>query len=140
MRVASGLPGRVVDALQSGNVELIQVLFDCDFLKATDTFDLTGSNRHDTSDAVSMIHVVARRVCPDYKYMIDTLLYNGVSIDDGMPNTPLEEAIQSKNFPTAAYLETKGATYCLEEVVSFLNEYDDYKRTIPILKTYDQSY
>jgi hypothetical protein len=127
MRVVSGLPGRVVDALQSGDVELIQILFDCDFLKATDTFDLTGSNRHDTSDAVSMMHVLARRPCPDYKYMIDILLFNEVRIDDGMPLTPLEEAIQSKNFPTAAYLESKGATYCLEEVASFLNEYQDYK-------------
>jgi hypothetical protein len=127
MRVVSGLPGRVVDALQSGDVELIQILFDCDFLKATDTFDLTGSNRHDTSDAVSMMHVLARRPCPDYKYMIDILLFNEVRIDDGMPLTPLEEAIQSKNFPTAAYLESKGATYCLEEVASFLNEYEAFK-------------
>ena len=59
--------------------------------------------------------------------MIDTLLNNGVSIDDGMPCTPLEEAIQSKNFPTAVYLESKGATYCLEEVAGFLNEYESYK-------------
>jgi hypothetical protein len=127
MRVASGLPGRVVDALHTGDVELIQILFDCDFLKPTDTFDLTGSNRHDTSDAVSMMHVLARRPCPDYKYMIDILLFNEVRIDDGMPLTPLEEAIQSKNFPTAAYLESKGATYCLEEVASFLNEYEAFK-------------
>jgi len=127
MRVASGLPGRVVDALQTGDIELIQVLFDCDFLRYTDTFDLTGNNRHDSCDAVSMLHVVARLPCPDYKYMIDTLLSNGVSIDDGMPTTPLEEAIQSKNFPTAVYLESKGATYCLEEVASFLNEYETFK-------------
>ena len=123
MRGISGLSGRVVEAFYSGNVELIQTLFDCDFLKSTDTFDLTGHKRHESSDAVSMFHVLARKPCPDYKYMIDTLLFNGVSIDDGMPCTPLEEAIQYKNFPTALYLESKGATYCLEEVAPFLNEY-----------------
>ena len=123
----SGLPGRVIESLHSGHVELIQTLFDCDFLKATDTFDLTGSNRHTSSDAVSMLHIIARRPCPDYKYLIDTLLNNKVPLDDGMPLTPLEEAIQNKNFPTAAYLESKGATYCLEEVANFLNEYEEFK-------------
>ena len=123
----SGLQSRVIKALHSGNVELIQTLFDAAFLEPTDTFDLTGCNRHESCDAVSMLHVLARRPCPDYKYMIDTLLNNGVSIDDGMPCTPLEEAIQSKNFPTAVYLESKGATYCLEEVAGFLNDYENYK-------------
>lgn len=127
MRVTSGLPGRIVEALYNGNVELIQTLFDAAFLEPTDTFDLTGCNRHDSSEAVSMLHVVARKSCPDYKYMIDTLLSNGVPIDDGMPCTPLEEAILNKNYNTAAYLESKGATYCLEEVAGFLNDYEDYK-------------
>jgi hypothetical protein len=125
--IASGLPGRVIEALHKGNVELIQILFDCDFLKPTDYFDLTGNCMHDSPDAVSMLHIVARRPCPDFKYLIDILLNNGVSIDDAMPSTPLEEAIQYKNFPTAAYLESKGATYCLEEVASFLSEYNEYK-------------
>ena len=128
----SGLQSRVIKALHSGNVELIQTLFDCDFLKPTDNFDLTGCNRHESCDAVSMLHVLARRACPDFKYMIDTLLFNGVSIDDGMPSTPLEEAIQWKNFPTAAYLESKGATYCLEEVAGFLNDYEAYKASISL--------
>ena len=128
--IASGLPDRVIEALHTGNVELVQVLFDCDFLKATDNFDLTGQGRHTSCDAISMLHVVARRPCPDYKYMIDTLLFNGVSIDDGMPSTPLEEAIQWKNFPTAAYLESKGATYCPEEVAAFLNDYEAYKLSL----------
>jgi hypothetical protein len=127
MRVASGLPGRIIEALHTGDVELIQTLFDCDFLKSTDTFDLTGCNRHESCDAISMLHILARHPCPDYKYMIDILLSNGVSIDDGMPCTPLEEAIQNKNFPTAAYLESKGATYCLEEVANFLNDYEAFK-------------
>jgi hypothetical protein len=127
MRGISGLGGRVVHALYSGDVELVQTLFDCDFLKSTDTFDITGYNRHDSSDAVSMLHVLARRPCPDYKYLIDILLSNGVAIDDAMPCTPLEEAIQHKNFPTAVYLESKGATYCMEEVAGFLNEYEAYK-------------
>ena len=127
MHVASGLPGRVIQALHNGDVELIQTLFDCDFLKSTDNFDLTGQGRDDSCDAVSMLHVIARRPCPDYKYMIDTLLNNGLALDDAMPSTPLEDAIKNKNFPTAAYLESKGATYCLEEVASFLNEYQAYK-------------
>jgi hypothetical protein len=127
MRVASGLPGRVIEAFYSGNVELIQTLFDCDFLKSTDYFDLTGCNRHDSCDAVSMLHIVARRPCPDYKCLIDTLLFNGVSLEDGMPCTPLEDAITYKNFPTALYLESKGATYCLEEVAGFLNDYEAFK-------------
>lgn len=131
MRAASGLPGRIVEALYNGNVELIQTLFDAAFLEPTDTFDLTGCNRHDSSDAVSMLHVVARKSCPDYKYMIDTLLSNGVPIDDAMPCTPLEEAILNKNYKTAAYLESKGATYCLEEVAGFLNDYEDYKASTP---------
>ena len=123
----SGLQSRVIKALHSGNVELIQTLFDAAFLEPTDTFDLTGCNRHESSDAVSMLHVVARKSCPDYKYMIDTLLSNGVSIDDAMPSTPLEEAIFNKNYKTAAYLESKGATYSLEEVAGFLNDYENYK-------------
>lgn len=131
MRAASGLPGRIVEALYNGNVELIQTLFDAAFLEPTDTFDLTGCNRHDSSDAVSMLHVVARKSCPDYKYMIDILLSNGVPIDDAMPCTPLEEAILNKNYKTAAYLESKGATYCLEEVAGFLNDYEDYKASTP---------
>jgi len=131
MRGISGLGGRVVNALYNGDVELLQTLFDCDFLKSTDTFDLTGQGRHDSSDAISMLHVVARKPCPDYKYLIDILLSNGVAIDDAMPSTPLEEAIQNKNFPTAVYLESKGATYCLEEVAGFLNEYENYKASTP---------
>jgi len=131
MRGISGLGGRVVNAVYNGDVELLQTLFDCDFLKSTDTFDLTGQGRHDSSDAISMLHVVARKPCPDYKYLIDILLSNGVAIDDAMPSTPLEEAIQNKNFPTAIYLESKGATYCLEEVAGFLNEYENYKASTP---------
>ena len=131
MRGISGLGGIVVNALYNGDVELLQTLFDCDFLKSTDTFDLTGQGRHDSSDAISMLHVVARKPCPDYKYLIDILLSNGVAIDDAMPSTPLEEAIQNKNFPTAVYLESKGATYCLEEVAGFLNEYENYKASTP---------
>jgi|Laugrespbdmm15sd_2_1035082.scaffolds.fasta_scaffold53016_2 hypothetical protein len=131
MRAVSGLPGRIVEALHSGNVELIQTLFDAAFLEPTDTLDLTGCNRHESCDAVSMLHVLSRRPCPDYKYMIDTLLFNGVSIDDGMPCTPLEEAIQAKNFPTAVYLESKGATYSSEEVAGFLNDYEVYKASRP---------
>jgi hypothetical protein len=127
----SGMQTRVVKALHTGNVELIQTLFDAAFLEPTDTFDLTGCGRHDSCDAVSMLHVLARKPSPDYKYMIDILLSNGVSIDDGMPSTPLEEAIQYKNFATAAYLESKGATYCLEEVAGFLNEYEAYKASKP---------
>jgi len=123
----SGLAERVIEAIYSGHVELIQTLFDCDFLKSTDNFDLAGECRHDSSDAVSMLHLVARKPCPDYKYMIDTLLNNGLALDDAMPSTPLEDAIKNKNFPTAIYLESKGATYCLEEVASFLNEYQAYK-------------
>ena len=123
----SGLQSRVIKALHSGNVELIQTLFDAAFLEPTDTFDLTGCNRHESSDAVSMLHVVARKSCPDYKYMIDTLLSNGVPIDDAMPSTPLEEAIFNKNYKTAVYLESKGATYCLEEVAGFLKEYEAFK-------------
>lgn len=123
----SGLHERVIHALHTGDVELIHTLFNAAFLEPTDTFDLTGCGRHDSSDAVSMLHVLARHQCPDYKYMIDTLLSNGVSIDDGMPNTPLEEAILYKNFPTAAYLESKGATYCPQEVAGFLNDYQHYK-------------
>ena len=123
----SGLQSRVIKALHSGNVELIQTLFDVAFLEPTDTFDLTGCNRHESSDAVSMLHVVARKSCPDYKYMIDILLSNGVSIDVGMPCTALEEAILNKNYKTAAYLESKGATYCLEEVAGFLNDYEAFK-------------
>ena len=128
--VSSGLAGRVVEALHTGDVELIQVLFDCDFLRANDYFDLTGCNRHDSSDAVSMLHVLARKPCPDYKYMIDTLLNNGLALDVSMPYTPLEEAIRHKNFHTAAYLESKGATYCFEEVAGFLNEYEAFKSTL----------
>jgi hypothetical protein len=79
-----------------------------------------------------MLHVLARDPCPDYKYMIDTLLSNSVPLDDGMPSTPLEEAIQYKNFPTAVYLESKGATYCLEEVAGFLNEYENYKLNLKL--------
>ena len=134
--LVSGLHDRLIEAFYSGNVELIQVLFDSCFLKPTDTLDLTGSNRHQSSDAVSMLHVVARRPCPDFKYLIDILLDNNVPLDDGMPLTPLEEAIQNKNFSTAAYLESKGATYCLEEVASFLNEYENYKLNLPISKTH----
>ena len=137
MRVASGLPGRVIEALHRGDVELIQALFDCDFLQPLDTFDLTGREYPvNPEDSFSMLHVVARKPCPDYKYMIDILLENGVPLDDGMPSTPLEEAIMYKNFPTAAYLESKGATYCLEEVADFLNEYEAYKLHSPISKTH----
>jgi hypothetical protein len=127
----SGLQSRVIKALHTGNVELIQALFDCDFLQPFDTFDLTGREYPlNPEDSFSMLHVIARRPCPDYKYMIDTLLSNGVPIDDAMPCTPLEEAIVYKNFPTALYLESKGATYCLEEVAGFLNDYENYKLNI----------
>ena len=133
-RMYNGLHGRVLKALHNGNVELIQVLFDCGFLDPHDTFDLTGRDYHtNSSDAVCMLHVLARKPCPDYKYMIDVLLDNGVAIDDSMPSTPLEEAIMYKNFPTATYLESKGATYCMEEVADYLNDYNEYKARLSTL-------
>ena len=113
---------RILDAVYNGDVELLKVLFSCDFLRANDLFE---------NDTVSILHLVARRPCVDYKYVINTLLEYGVRLDCGMPYTPLEEAIIYKNFSTAHYLENLGGTYCSDELTN-LNEYQSYKMSYSI--------
>jgi len=108
---------RILDAVYTGNIELLQVLYDCDFLKPSDTF---------TDDKVSILHFLAKYYCPDYKYLVDTFIKNGVKLDDAMPNTPLEVAILNNNFSVALYLENHGGTYCEDELVN-LEDYLQYK-------------
>ena len=112
--------GRVVDAVYTGNIELLEVLYNCGFLRPNDTFQLDNYR-------VSILHLIARKPCPDYMYMIDTLLNMGVCLDDAMPNTPLEEALIYENFATAQYLESLGGTYCNDEVDCYLDKYREYK-------------
>jgi len=107
---------RIVDAVYSGDIALLQVLYDSDFLKPTDTFY-----------NISILHLIARHKCPDYKDLIDTVLNYGVPLDDSMPNTPLEEAIMNKNFHTAFYLESLGGTYFPDEVEEQLENYNEFK-------------
>lgn len=111
-----GLVGRIVNAIFDGNIELLKVLFDCGLLEPTDTFDLSGGDGHggvydDNGDNVGLLHIVANRPCPDYRELIDLMLKNGVDLHEQNPFTPLEHAISRKNFPTARYLQSKGATY-----------------------------
>jgi ankyrin repeat protein len=108
--------GRIINAIFDGNIELLEVLFDCGLLEPTDTFDLTGHDGHgdtccDNGDTVGLLHIVANRPCPDYRELIDLMIKNGVNLNEANPITPLEEAIINRNYPTARYLQSKGGTY-----------------------------
>jgi hypothetical protein len=125
--IASGLPGRVIEALHKGNVELIQILFDCDFLKPTDYFDLTGNCMHDSPDAVSMLHIVARRPCPDFKYLIELLEQYGFRL-----SSPIETVKPLGDFGSLykkmRLTDTKITMTEEESQISFLNNYFIFRK------------
>jgi len=108
------LGDRVINALYTGHVELIETLFACDFLKVSDRFDNTGRGGQggNPEDCAPMLTFIAEKSCPDYKDLIDIILKNGgdVNEEDGNLIRPIESAIFNKNYRTAIYLESKGGT------------------------------
>lgn len=133
-----GITGRVINAIHSGDIELLNVLFHCNFLEPLDMFDLTGLGRHGkSSDCVTMLHIVAKKRCPDYRELIDIMLQNGVPLNYSTTHTALEDAIVYQNFPTAFYLETLGGTHSFnnpddhsEYVNKLYNNYVAYKELL----------
>ena len=110
MKGYNGIIGRIIRAVHKGDIIFLRILYGCGLLKAEDTFDLTGRNYHDSSDSQSILHIVAQDKCASFEGLIDLMLSAKVDInaiyDEG---SPLDVAINYENFPTAAYLESKGA-------------------------------
>jgi hypothetical protein len=124
-----GIVGRIINAIYKGDVDFINSLYKIGLLQPHDTFDTTGNDNHGGYDAVPILHVVAQRPCPDYKALIFMLIENGADVNSrGFSMTPLEEAILSKNYPTAMYLEAKGSSYDGEKISEgLLRSYLSYK-------------
>jgi hypothetical protein len=124
-----GIVGRIINAIYKGDVDFIHSLYKIGLLQPQDTFDTTGNDNHGGYDAVPILHIVAQRPCPDYKAMIFMLIENGAYVNSrGFSTTPLEEAILSKNYPTAMYLEAKGSTYNVEKISGdLIHSYLAYK-------------
>jgi hypothetical protein len=113
MRRYDGIVGRIIDAVNKGNVDFLKILYGCGLLKAYDTFDLTGRNHHGyDNDSQSILHIVARDRCPNFDDLIDLMISVNVDINAVYgEGSPLDVAINYENFPTAAYLESKGALH-----------------------------
>lgn len=134
-RTYRGIAGRVLNAIHHGNVDMLRTLFDLGILEADDRFDLTGHNRHgDDSvpeDNSSIMHIIGKSECPNYKELITLMLEKGVPLNEPSPCTPLEEAIMYQNFETAMYLEQIGGTYDAQSMYSMLPPYERFKLANP---------
>ena len=119
--------GRIIDAMQLGNVEVIENLFNWDILRPHDVFKLSDDYE------VSLLHILARYPCVDMAHMIDMMLNYGVVLNEAQPYTALEEAIRHQNFPTAMYLQNLGGVYDDENVMGTIDEYTTYKTQINAL-------
>ena len=110
MRLHNGIIGRIIDAVHRGDVIFIRILYGCGLLKPDDTFDLTGRNHHGyDGDSQSILHIVARDRCHNFEGLIDLMISAKVDINAIYgEGSPLDVAINYENFPTAAYLESKG--------------------------------
>jgi ankyrin repeat protein len=103
---------RIINYIRNGNLETIETLLEIQFLKPYDI--LFESNRNtNPEDGITLIGVLARYPCVNYKQMINLLLRYGAEINDEgtYGDTPLETAMIYRNFPTAAYLQFKGGNY-----------------------------
>jgi hypothetical protein len=111
MRAYDGIVGRIIEAVHKGDVIFIRILYGCGLLKPEDTFDLTGRNHHGyDNDSQSILHIVARDRCANFEALIDLMISAKVDINAIYnEGSPLDVAIDYENFPTAAYLESKGA-------------------------------
>jgi hypothetical protein len=133
MRYYEGIVGRIIRAVHKGDIIFIRILYGCGVLKAEDTFDLTGHNRHGyDNDSQSILHIVAQDRCPNFEGLIDLMLSAKVDINGIYgEGSPLDVAINYKNFPTAAYLESKGAGHNSGWVnEDSLAEFNEWKTTL----------
>ena len=101
---------RIIKYIRNGNLETIETLLEIQFLKP---YDILFESSHNPEDGISLMGVLARYPCVNYKQMITLLLRYGAEINDFSTygDTPLETAIIYRNFPTAAYLQFKGGNY-----------------------------
>lgn len=121
---------RIFEYIKIGNVEMIANLLEMQFLKPYDYLYIDSHNTN-PEDGMSLFMLIARHPCKNYKEMIDTLLRYGADINDAIAgDTALETAIIYKNFPTAAYLQHRGATYDMNLIgqyntISDINLFDE---------------
>lgn len=101
---------RITKQIFKGNVDMIKDLLDVGFLLPEHTFH--GKN----NTQISILQYVAETNPPCATAMIDMLLSHGYKVDDGIWRTPLEHAIIYGHFNIAAYLQSKGGTYTIENV------------------------
>ena len=126
------LEDRIIDYVRCGNYKMIQALYGIGFLEWYDVFDIEGYGKHDGN---LILEIVARYPIPNYKEMIDIMLINGLKVDCGYMQSFMETALIYKNFPTAAYLKTKGGSFRKEEIDKY-NEISD----IDIYAALDEEY
>lgn len=122
---------RIIGHIRNGNVDVIETLLEIQFLKP---YDILFESSHNTNpeDGISLMGILGRYACVNYKQMITLFLSYGVEINgvNTYGDTPLESAIIYKNFPTAAYLQFKGGKY----ESSLIDQYN----TISDTNLYDQ--
>jgi len=111
---------RITKQIFKGNVDMIKDLLDIGFLLPEHTFH--GKN----NTQITILQYVAETNPPCATAMINMLLSHGFKVDSGIWCTPLEHAIRHGNFNIAAYLQSKGGTYSIEDVspedIKLLNE------------------
>lgn len=122
---------RIIGHIRNGNVEVIETLLEIQILKPYDIL-FESSHNTNTEDGISLMGILGRYPCVNYKQMITLFLSYGVEINgvSTSSDTPLESAIIYKNFPTAAYLQFKGGKY----ETSLIDQYN----TISDTNLYDQ--
>ena len=101
---------RITKQIFKGNVEMIKDLLDIGFLLPDHSFQ----GRDNTQ--ATLLQLVAEMNPPCASAMIDMLLSYGLHVDFGILCTPMEHAIRHHNFNIAAYLQSKGGTYTIENI------------------------
>jgi hypothetical protein len=124
----SDIGGRICHYIYIGDLKTLLSLFNCGFLKGDDTLHFTESEI--IYDSIPLIHCVARYNClNNYKEILDLLIEKGADINSNYTwCLPMTEALVNHNYNIAAYLESKGAKYEIDDIDDdTMQKYIDYK-------------
>ena len=124
----SDICDRICQYIYIGDLKILKTLFDCGFLKGNDMLNLTDKDAKYYS--IPLIYFVARYNClNNYKEIIDLLIEKGADINSGYTwSHPMTEALLNHNYNIAAYLESKGAKYEMDDMnEDTMKKFTEYK-------------
>ena len=107
---------RIINYVYSGDIEVLRTLLELNVISPDQDIFHIGGIAH------TLLDVISKRVhpCRNYKELIDAILcYGHVNVSAVPSQTPLQNALISRNFPVAAYLITRGGTYDLDYIHNY---------------------